>query len=75
MCLQYICAPTKVLALTKLHYTTFTSTADKMSFILLLVVIAFCVPGLVVWITVGVVVSNPPNGSKWILLHSWYCLL
>lgn len=70
LCLQYICAPTGVLSSNKLYYTAFIPIADKTNFIIFLILIAFCVPGVGFWIAVGVVVSNPPNGSKWIFMHN-----
>ena len=33
-----------------------------------------CVPGVVLWIAVGVVVSEPPDDGKWVLLQYLFFL-
>ena len=42
---------------------------------LLVIAVIFCVIGIVLWITVGVMVPNPPNGCKQKSIPSSYLLL
>ena len=43
---------------------------DGLQILVIVVATIFWVIGVILWIAVGAVVNNPPNGSKWKLCYS-----
>ena len=65
LCLHSNCSSKVLLSHTNLTHSTDKQRTWKKVFICLLVFAAIlCVIGVALWIAVGIVVNNPPNGSK-----------